>query len=370
MYLLHNKSLVNICSVLLFLILISYTTNVESVPCTLGAVCYSTKDCNSTSLYCAGPCTGPGRCVARPSGCPTLAAGNEEWICGCDNNNYKSECIARKAGVEINYSGKCAVFGGVTLNSNCTVNAECGVNEYCYFLTGCGTDPSAPAGSCQQRSSNCVDLYSAVCGCDGKSYSNMCNAGSVGVNVERLGSCDSSSQDLDLVLSDVTGHISGSLNTLAVYEQTGNVVDPYKSVYLNISSNYTAAVTFTFNVPTPLLASLVDASGTVLNYLRLEMNWISKPGTEDFWSWKIRKAANANQWSTLGNNNFVPDSKWAVMNNLIAQNPIQFINTKTGDVIIEFDFTAAKSACAVQKRVCLFPALDYLNLFVNYGVKV
>jgi Kazal-type serine protease inhibitor domain len=62
---------------------------------------------------------------------------------------------------------------------------ECNEGQYCAFNSGgCGT-----VGHCTRLRDECPDEVTPVCGCDGQTYGNSCNAGSVGVSSQHEGAC-------------------------------------------------------------------------------------------------------------------------------------------------------------------------------------
>lgn len=61
---------------------------------------------------------------------------------------------------------------------------ECGEGRYCAFDSGCGT-----VGDCLRQRTGCEKIFEPVCGCDGQTYGNFCEAGSVGVSVQAEGEC-------------------------------------------------------------------------------------------------------------------------------------------------------------------------------------
>ncbi|UCE13464.1 MAG: hypothetical protein JSV04_14935 [Candidatus Heimdallarchaeota archaeon] len=137
--------------------------------------CSTNTDC-STDEYCAkdlGNCDGNGVCEPKPAACPDV------WdpVCACDGMTYSNECYAAMAGVNVDYSGPCI--------PTCTTNADCGTGEYCVKEPG----DCEGTGICEPKPEICPDVYEPVCGCDGRTYGNACEAASAGMNIAYTGEC-------------------------------------------------------------------------------------------------------------------------------------------------------------------------------------
>lgn len=67
----------------------------------------------------------------------------------------------------------------------CADNSECSITELCRTPIGsCGA-----SGVCEELPTACVDAYIPVCGCDGITYGNECEARLYGVSVNYDGVC-------------------------------------------------------------------------------------------------------------------------------------------------------------------------------------
>ncbi len=66
----------------------------------------------------------------------------------------------------------------------CRTNADCSPQEFCQ-KEGCGLE----LGFCRPRPELCLQVYTPVCGCDGRTYANACLAQAAGVNVAAKGPC-------------------------------------------------------------------------------------------------------------------------------------------------------------------------------------
>jgi hypothetical protein len=137
--------------------------------------CASDADC-APSDYCehpTGACSDLGSCVAVPSSC-----GPDDPVCGCDGITYRNACEAARARVSVERAGSCTVGG-------CASNADCAATDFCDKAVG----DCLGVGACAPRPAICTGIYDPVCGCDGVTYGNSCNAASAGMPIEYLGEC-------------------------------------------------------------------------------------------------------------------------------------------------------------------------------------
>ncbi|HQI62509.1 MAG TPA: hypothetical protein PLE83_10375, partial [Myxococcota bacterium] len=81
----------------------------SKLSCPSDCNCSTDSDCGLSSQYCKfaiGRCEEPGTCSTKPSKC----APAQDPVCGCNDNNYTSSCLAAKEGVSIKATGLCGHF--------------------------------------------------------------------------------------------------------------------------------------------------------------------------------------------------------------------------------------------------------------------
>lgn len=71
----------------------------------------------------------------------------------------------------------------------CTKTSECGKDEYCSIANGTCLTPKS-LGFCKARPTECAAVAHPVCGCDGKQYTNSCDAAMKGASIASDGPCE------------------------------------------------------------------------------------------------------------------------------------------------------------------------------------
>ena len=142
-------------------------------PCTDNAQCGKGDFCEKT----AGDCGGTGTCQVRPRACPLYFV--YAPVCGCDGKTYDSQCAAAVEGVSVLHKGECKD------SSECQGDKDCLSEEFCLSPEG----TCAPPGVCAFRSRICPMIFAPVCGCDGVTYGNSCEAFGAGASILHQGPC-------------------------------------------------------------------------------------------------------------------------------------------------------------------------------------
>ncbi len=66
----------------------------------------------------------------------------------------------------------------------------CGTGEYCDYEVGqCPEEVADLEGACKIIPDACTADVMPVCGCDGMTYSNACQAAMAGVSIKQAGEC-------------------------------------------------------------------------------------------------------------------------------------------------------------------------------------
>jgi hypothetical protein len=111
----------------------------------------------------------------------------------CDGNAPGGNCWCDDACIEF---GDCCsdrvdvCEAPVTLACGGTAALDCSAGFFCEFGADAMCGSADEIGVCREIPSSCVAVLSPVCGCDGQTYGNSCEAAMAGVSVASQGACE------------------------------------------------------------------------------------------------------------------------------------------------------------------------------------
>ncbi|MDR7422960.1 MAG: Kazal-type serine protease inhibitor domain-containing protein [Armatimonadota bacterium] len=117
-----------------------------------------------------------GGCLERPASCPSVY----EPVCGCNGITYSNLCEAARAGASVRQPGTCPCGGASGL--------ACPPGYYCQQPPGACGAPGAE-GVCAAPVVACPVERDPVCGCNGRTYDNVCAMTAAGQSLRHTGAC-------------------------------------------------------------------------------------------------------------------------------------------------------------------------------------
>lgn len=131
-----------------------------------------------------------GTCAPLPSACEDIY----QPVCSCDGRTFGNACEAAGAGISVTTPGACEpepngdACGGLQ-------GLACDDGEFCNYAPDALCGAADATGLCASIPETCTLEYAPVCGCDGNTYGNACEAASEGVSVATDGPCEPSTEN-------------------------------------------------------------------------------------------------------------------------------------------------------------------------------
>jgi hypothetical protein len=107
-------------------------------------------------------------------------------VCACDQHTYENRCEANALGLSVLHDGPCAPPSQDCGGWNPT---PCPDDAFCNWPAGSTCGGGDVPGQCQARPYECPAVVDTVCGCNGQTYSNECEANAAAVSILGKGAC-------------------------------------------------------------------------------------------------------------------------------------------------------------------------------------
>jgi hypothetical protein len=154
-----------------------------------GVACGEGLYCSYAPEASCGAADQSGVCAWKPGGCAQIY----DPVCGCDGHTYGNACTAASAGVSVDHQGECAApvaEVGESCGGFLPYPAPvCAAGLYCHYAIDDSCGWADAPGTCAEKPEVCTKEYNPVCGCDGHTYGNACEAASNGASVIHEGEC-------------------------------------------------------------------------------------------------------------------------------------------------------------------------------------